>query len=217
MPVVVGKYVMPDSIADDGSVIGTVTLSCGSVISVADGIGSSVVVAIGVGSEVTVSVGLEDGMSVMVVLGSVVDRNGSEVTDSEVNGSLETSGVLPGEEMVGEASDFESGGYVVASELDSVETTVDRSSEGLVKEGNIVGSGVVVSNGVIELSGTEEITSVPGFDSDGVKELSGTEGKTVGSKVGSMEVTELSGVEGTTVSILGSGETELSGTVVTGS
>lgn len=59
--------------ADDGSVIGTVALSCGSVISVADGIGSSVVVATDVGSEVAISVGLEDGMSVMVVPGSVVD------------------------------------------------------------------------------------------------------------------------------------------------
>lgn len=119
--------------------------------------------------------------------------------------------------MVGETSDVETGGCVLTSELDSVETTVVRSSEGVVKEGNTVGSGVVVSDGVIELSGMEEITLVPGFVSDGVKELSGTEGKTVGSKIGSMEVTELSGVEGSTVSILGSGDTELSGTVVTGS
>lgn len=119
--------------------------------------------------------------------------------------------------MVGEASDVETGGCVLTSQLDSVKTTVDRSSEGVFKEGNTVGSGFLVSDGVKELSGMEETTSVPGFVSDGVKELSGTEGKTEGSRVGSMEVTELSGVEGSTVSILGSGDTELSGTVVTGS
>ena len=203
--------------AEDGSVIGTVALSCGSVISVGDGIGSSVMVATDVGSEVTISVGLKDGMSVMVVPDSVADGKGSEVTGSEVNGSLETSGVLPGGDMVGEASDVETGGCVVTSELDSVETTVDRSSEGVVKEGNTAGSGVVVSDGVMELSGMEEITLVLGFVSDAVKELSGTEGKTVGSKVGAMEVTKLSGVEGSTVSILGSGDTGLSDTVVTAS
>lgn len=76
---------MPDSMAEDGSVMGTVALSCGSVISVGDGIGSSVVVATDVGSEVTISVGLENGTSVMVVLGSVVDGKGSEVIGSEVN------------------------------------------------------------------------------------------------------------------------------------
>ena len=203
--------------ADDGSVIGTVTLSCGSVISVGDGIGSSVVAATDVGSEVTISVGLEDGISVMLASDSVVDGKGTEVISSEVDGSLETSGVLPGGDMVGEASDVETGGCVLTSELDSVETTVDISSEGVVKEGNTVGSGVVVSDGVIELSGMKEITVVPRFVSDADKELSGMEGKTVGSKVCSMKVTELSGVEGSTVSILGSGATELSGTVVTGS
>ena len=88
--------------AEDGSVIGTVTLSCGSVTSVADGIGSSVVVATDVGSKVAISVGLEDGMSVTMVPGSVVDGTGSEVTGFEVNGSLETSGVLPGGDMVEE-------------------------------------------------------------------------------------------------------------------
>lgn len=159
---------------EDESVIGTVALSCGSVISVADGIGSSVMVATDVGSEVTISVGLEDGMSVMVVPGSAVDGKESEVTGCEVNGSLETSGVLPGGDMVGEASDVETGGCVLTFEFDSVEAKVDRSSEGVVKEGNTVGSGVVVSDGVKKLSGMEEITLVPGFASDGVKELSGS-------------------------------------------
>lgn len=102
------------------------------------------------------------------------------------------------------------------SEFDSVVPTVDGSSDGVVNEGNTVGSGVV-SDGVIELSGTEGNTVVPGLVSDGVIELSGMEGKTVGSKVGSVGVTEVSGVEGSTVLILGSGDIKLSGTVVTGS
>lgn len=119
--------------------------------------------------------------------------------------------------MVGEVSDTELEGCAVTSEIDSEETTVDGSSEGMLEEGNAEGSGGVVSEGVIELSGMEGNTEVPGFVSDGVTELSCKEGKTVGSKVGSLGVTELPGVEGSAVSLPGSGDSELSGAVGTGS
>lgn len=107
-PVEVGENVIPDSVGDSVGTIGMVELSTGSGRSVAVVIGSSVAVAVAVGSEVAISVALETGMSAMVVSGSVVCGYGSEVIGSEIDGLvLETSGVLPGGDMVGEASDTE--------------------------------------------------------------------------------------------------------------